>query len=134
MAKYTIEFEVDDAISGDDFHELLCVAIHEGDSDALDTLTANVYDVGSPGEKFPDFEDEDGGEDDFFNAVPNNLKENLDASPLRSGESDFEKAAEFDAATEDACPTCNTPYEEWELEDGLWTCPGCGYQVGQDEF
>ena len=38
----TLTFEVDTSI---DLHELLCTAIHEQDTDALDTLSNNVVDI-----------------------------------------------------------------------------------------
>ena len=66
--------------------------------------------------------DEEENEDDFFDL--DDMEESV-GGPLGPGESDFKKAEEFNNAAGDVCPTCGTPYEEWELIDGLWTCPTC---------
>lgn len=138
--KYTIEFEVDEETGAEDLCELLCTAILEGNSDALYLLGNEVLDINLPGEKLSGEEER---ENDFdveelhFDSEDEGEFSDLDEStggPLGPGESDFEKAAEIDAETDDVCPTCGTPYEEWELIDGLWTCPGCGYAVSSDEF
>ncbi len=43
--KVQIEFEVTENTTADQIHELLCLAIHEGDTFALDELQGKVTDI-----------------------------------------------------------------------------------------
>lgn len=98
------------------------------EEDLIEAVLKGFISLNEAEELYSNFEEDDFEEFD-----------DLDAGPLRSGESDFEKAAKFNSGREedeeDLCPTCQTPFYEWEEdEEGNLTCPGCGYSIGADDL